>query len=184
MIPELTGVLRDGVLVLPYIDNSPNLSLIDDTRIGSCWKFPQDAGQLGFRTSEMLFPTHVTIDHIPFEVALDIGQAPRSMALWGAVDGSRNIESLRDTLGDLSPSILSHIGRGAPPFAANLTFVILATFEYDIYSQGNAQTFPLLPLIVDSRMSFGVFVLDIFGNWGGDATCLYRIRVHGESALQ
>ncbi|PIL24701.1 hypothetical protein GSI_12587 [Ganoderma sinense ZZ0214-1] len=83
VIPELTGIVRDDVLVLPSTDNSPNLSLSDDPRIGSCWKFPQDAGQLGFRTSEILFPTHVTIDHIPIDVAVDIGQAPRSMVLWG-----------------------------------------------------------------------------------------------------
>ena len=76
VIRDLTGILQDNTLVLPSIGNTPNVSLTDDTRVGSCWKFPQETGQLGFRTSEMLFPTHVTVDHIPIEIAADIRQAP------------------------------------------------------------------------------------------------------------
>lgn len=104
------------------------------------------------------------------------------MALWGAIDGNSNTKSIRDSLGNLSSSI-SHFGRTVPRFTANLTFVALTTFEYDIYSPNNVQTFPVEPLVIDAQLFFGVFILDIFNNWGGDATCLYRVRVHGKSAL-
>ncbi|KAI1785307.1 hypothetical protein LXA43DRAFT_844569, partial [Ganoderma leucocontextum] len=180
VIRELTGVPQDDVLVLPPMDNSPNASLTDDMRVGNCWKFPEEAGQFGFRTSEMLYPTHVTIDHIPLEIAADIGQAPRSMALWAAIDGSRNTETLNAISASPHSRIPDHLGRTQPRFNENLTFILLTTFTYDIYSPNNVQTFPIEYVVVDARIFFGVFVLDILSNWGGDATCLYRVRIHGE----
>ncbi|KAI0328922.1 hypothetical protein GY45DRAFT_1218561, partial [Cubamyces sp. BRFM 1775] len=64
----------------------PDIALVDDTHISCCWVFQGEDRQLRLKLSMLIYPTHVTIDHIPMEVAMDISTAPRQMVLWGAVD--------------------------------------------------------------------------------------------------
>ncbi|KAI0364230.1 hypothetical protein BV20DRAFT_956648 [Pilatotrama ljubarskyi] len=155
----------------------PDVALTDDMHIGKCWSVPDVKAQLGIRLSEMIYPTHVSIDHIPAEIAADAGAAPRSMVLWGAVDGPQN-EVLLEELG-LRNALSSFIARSAPPVSFGYIFIPLAAFDYDIHASSTVQTFPVHQAIIDSRMYVGVVVLEITDNWGGNGTCLYRIRVHG-----
>ncbi len=90
VLPELTKVAKGGGWTQPLSGSSPEHAITDDSRIGHCWSIPGSAAQLGIQLSEMIFPTHVSIDHIPVEIAADIGQAPRTVVLWGALDGSVN----------------------------------------------------------------------------------------------
>ncbi|PIL26903.1 hypothetical protein GSI_10041 [Ganoderma sinense ZZ0214-1] len=168
-----------GIQDLPS-DSRPEAALSDDIRIGSCWLVPGSAAQLGLRLSAMIHPTHVSIDHIPFEIAADIGRAPRLMHLWGGVDGDTNearLDGLSHTSRIAIPQTRLRIG---PKVTHGYKFVRLGSFEYDIRSSSHVQTFALEPSFTDSGMYFGVVVLEIASNWGANATCLYRLRVHGD----
>lgn len=181
LLPELTAVAgARGVLRARERGTRAEAALDDDTRIGNCWSIPGTGGQLGFRLATMIRPTHVSIDHIPSEIAADISRAPREIALWGGIDGpyedilhnfTRFHHVAPPTVGDRSAPFVTH----------GYNFALLAHFEYDIRSTAHIQTFGLLPYIVESDMVFGVVVLEILSNWGGKSTSLYRVRVHGEA---
>ncbi|KAI1783091.1 UNC-like C-terminal-domain-containing protein [Ganoderma leucocontextum] len=181
VLPELTKLVTPkGVTDLPS-GSCPDAALNDDMRIGNCWLVSGSAVQLGLRLSNMIHPTHVSIDHIPFEIATDIGRAPCSMLLWGGVDGETNQAHLRN----LEPSHHVHArharGRTGPKATRGYDFVLLGSFEYDIRASSHVQTFTLEPEFAEAGMYFGVVVLEITSNWGADSTCLYRFRIHGDA---
>ncbi|TFK80344.1 hypothetical protein K466DRAFT_504052 [Polyporus arcularius HHB13444] len=184
VLPELTKVAKGGGWTQSSSGSSPEYAITDDSRIGHCWSIPGSAAQLGIQLSQMIFPTHVSIDHIPLEIAADIGQAPRTVVLWGALDGSVNESRRRHAFASSKvpvPALL--YGRTAPKTTSRHKFILLGSFEYDIRGTYAVQTYPLDWCVVDSDLYFGVVVLEILDNWGGNATCLYRARVHGEPAL-
>lgn len=156
----------------------PNASLIDDLRIGRCWALAGGEGQLGVKLSKMIYPTHVTIEYSPEGFATHRNQAPRSMVLWGAVDGTSNQDRLRTT--GPNPTLIATISRSSPPLTHGHPFVPLALFEYDIHARSHVQTFSLDPYVLRSGIDVGVVILQVTSNWGGDSTCIYRVRVHGE----
>ncbi|RDX40494.1 hypothetical protein OH76DRAFT_1459489 [Lentinus brumalis] len=184
LLPELTRVAKGTGWIMPPSGSAPQEALTDDVHIGRCWLIPGTVAQLGVQLSEMIHPTHVTIDHIPLEIAADIGQAPRTVVLWGAIDGSVNEARRRRTFASFRvtpPAIL--FGRAEPHVTARKTFILLGSFEYDIRAGAPTQTFPLDWHVVESDLYFGVVVLEILDNWGGNSTCLYRVRVHGEPRI-
>ncbi|KAI0827481.1 hypothetical protein BC628DRAFT_1303745, partial [Trametes gibbosa] len=185
IIPALTS---------PHVDRSrqrspppshtpgPEAVIEDDTAIGRCWTISR-SGQVGLSTPAVIYPTHVTIEHIPRHVAVDIGRAPRHMILWGVVDGLPNVHRLgwlHDHHDMEFPLDTPFQARFAPPISATYAFVALAAFEYDISSDSPIQTFAVYDRIMASQMDFGIFVLEVVDNWGGVDTCLYRIQLHGE----
>ncbi|KAI0720090.1 hypothetical protein C8T65DRAFT_706084 [Cerioporus squamosus] len=164
--------------------SNAQLAITDDLRVGQCWSIPGSAAQLGLRLSDLMHPTHVSIDHIPAEIAAHIDEAPRAMVLWGAVDGSTNESHLLNITERTNASSIPALrGRSQPSHTCDHTYVPLAWFEYDIRSPSHVQTFKIGQHIIDAGMYTGVMVLEILGNWGGSSTCLYRVRIHGEPRI-
>lgn len=182
VVPDLTVILSpDG-----QISHGPeallkraDYAITDDLRVGQCWSIPGSTAQLSLRLSELMHPTHVSIDHIPAEIAARIDEAPRTMILWAAVDGSVN----KNIAEYANYSIPGLRGRSQPPHTCGHTYIPLATFEYDIRAPSHVQTFMIGQHLIDAGVYTGVVVLEILGNWGGSSTCLYRIRVHGETLI-
>ncbi|RDX40140.1 hypothetical protein OH76DRAFT_1490545 [Lentinus brumalis] len=102
--------------------------LDEDMHSGSHWFIPDSQGQVGIKLPALIYPTHVTIDHIPREIAADIRQAPRQMVLWGLLDGAGNEQRRLAFLDKFRSSPLNLTG-DAPPIAPNVTFLPLAAFE-------------------------------------------------------
>ncbi|KAI0690832.1 hypothetical protein C8T65DRAFT_552193, partial [Cerioporus squamosus] len=150
----------------------------DDFRLEGCWKISGQRGQIGVALTEPVYPTHVTVDHMPSALAKDVQQAPRHVLLWGVVDGAENLGRYTTLLSNLS-SVVTH-GQSGPLIDQGFPLVPLATFEYNIRAGYHVQTFPVHPPILQSGIDFGLVVLEVVDNWGSDATCLYRFRVHGE----
>ncbi|KAI0648771.1 hypothetical protein C8Q79DRAFT_1007363 [Trametes meyenii] len=69
VLDELTSPLDTSNLAV-----GPHLALDKDLRIGRCWRFPGPNGQLGISIPEFIRPTHVSINHIPRVIAVDIGE--------------------------------------------------------------------------------------------------------------
>lgn len=178
VLTELTVPAPAGNTQKLLEQHPPTMALVDDIRVGQCWPFAGEKGQLGLKLSELMHPTHVTIDHIPLEFAADAGQAPREMVLWGAVDSPINEERLRASIPNAT--LLASINHSSPPVTHDFLYTPLASFEYNIHARSHVQTFSLDPYVERSGMDFGVMVLELLSNWGGDTTCLYRVRVHGK----
>lgn len=175
IVDELTSPLNG-----PYTHSTPALVLDDDTRIGHCWLFSGSQGQIGISTPAFIHPTNVTIEHIPRAIAADIRQAPRKMILWGVVDGLEN-QWIYKTVGERTRGTL---GRNHPPVTRDeYSFVELADFVYDITHSRDVQTFAVRSEYRNIGMDVGLFVLEIVDNWGAESTCVYRVRIHGETGL-
>ena len=162
---ECPSTLRHpaDVLIRPNLDG------------GGCWTVANVQGQVAIALHDHIFPSHFTIDHVPVALAADPNQAPREVRVWGALDGRVNKERYQTYLA-------SNDDRPSPPYPTivhDYTFVHLADLEYDIRSKRHIQTFPIGEHIAQARLSFGVYVFQVLSNWGGDTTCIYRIRIHG-----
>lgn len=160
---------------------SPSLALNDDSRIGQCWSFPSASGQLGIILPTPIIPSQVTIDHIPMEIAANIGQAPRTMILWGLLDGTENMRKWYLSRRTHPTSALLQ-GRQGPQDVSGHSYAPLAILEYNIHGKWPIQTFTVFDYVQNFQMDFGVIVLEIIDNWGASNTCVYRARLHGYSA--
>ncbi|OJT07707.1 SUN domain-containing protein 1 [Trametes pubescens] len=156
--------------------DDPHIAIDDDVRVGKCWKFRTFPFQLGIRLPLLLRLSHVSIEHSPTEMAVDMGQAPRNMTLWGVVEGKSNTEIFRA----LTPGGGGGGGTPqAPVIARGLVWAPLASFAYDIHDKHPLQSFSVQHPYKDSDLSFGIVALEVHDNWGSDTACLYRFRVHG-----
>ncbi|TFK79279.1 hypothetical protein K466DRAFT_473880, partial [Polyporus arcularius HHB13444] len=158
--------------------SAPEAALRDDLRVGECWLVRSSSAQLGVGLQSFVAPTHITIDHIPLEIAADIGEAPRTMFLWGLVEGAGNLAIYRN-LTERGEVLSAIVDRQGPLHRDNSPYVLLASFDYNIYAPFHIQTFSISSVAIEEGMYFGVVVLEILENWGAETTCLYRIRIHG-----
>ncbi|RDX39920.1 hypothetical protein OH76DRAFT_1367002, partial [Lentinus brumalis] len=184
------ALAADGARIAPKLTSSfdntsdarpPTNILDEDMRSASCWAFPDDHAQVSIKLHEFIYVTHITIDHIPRDIATNIQEAPHRIVLWGIVDGKGNQDRRKAALESLHMSPLSRLGDG-PPVKAQGTFLPLAAFDYDIDAQSHVQTFPVDPAVIASRIYFGAVVIEVKSNWGADFTKVYRVRIHGDVA--
>ncbi|KAI0643031.1 hypothetical protein C8Q79DRAFT_916249 [Trametes meyenii] len=184
--PRDFALAIDGArVVLEYTPEhttkNPADSIIrDNLHGGSCWTLHGSQGQFGIATLTPILPMNVTIDHAPREVVEDIHQAPRRVVVWGVVEGPSNQAKYAEFRSSLEYSL----ERRAPPRNSGQTFIALSAFEYDVNSPRYVQTFPVFDGVLESRMSFGVFVFEIESNWGAPTTCVYRARLHGRGTIR
>lgn len=163
---------------LSLIYSSPLYAIDEDSRVGHCWSIPQRSGQLGIILAQPVIPSHVTIQHIPRNVAADISVAPRAMILWGVVDGAKNRERIQRMPNWPHHPLLKR--RRGPPYRSSYIFAPLSVIEYSISDKAHTQTFAVYDHIQNARLDFAIVVLEILDNWGSDETCLYRVMIHGQ----
>ncbi|KAH9894055.1 hypothetical protein C8Q73DRAFT_790647 [Cubamyces lactineus] len=172
IVPDLTS--PSALTTSP--SNNPDNVLTGDLHDNACWLFHGSRGQVGIRLPDYLIsPTHFALDFTLH--SLLYSRAPRRIVLWGIVDGDANtwiydtqLEHYRNTVG--------HLGDG-PARSQGYTFLALSESKYDGLAPFSLQTFRIADAVVESRMTFGVLVLEVRSNWGGAYTGICRIRVHG-----
>ncbi|OJT02570.1 hypothetical protein TRAPUB_6892 [Trametes pubescens] len=143
-----------------------------------CWSFVGGHGQLGIRLARLIRPNHLGIDNRSGQRG-DFIHSPRKIIIWGLVDGPDNMEIYDNKLKEYRDTLATRTGT-APPLAAGYTFIVLSELEYDIYAAYPDQSFRINPPVAATEMYFGVVVVEIRGNWGGNVTELCRVRLHGE----
>ncbi|WWC89963.1 uncharacterized protein L201_004892 [Kwoniella dendrophila CBS 6074] len=180
IIPQLTSdtlVLSKSSKINKFLTGSkdiqgrpPATALHPDISVGSCWPFKGDRGSLGVMLTKKIVPTHFTIEHAPKELALDMKSAPKVIQVMGVIDNEEDKKKFTEywTENDISDATIpDHLPLG--------------TVTYDAKSISNIQTFPISEEIPKLGISIGIVIFKIESNYGGDFTCLYRVRVHGES---
>lgn len=158
---------------------------------GDCWcaastKQPNDPAdvemdgnegrytQLGVYLSHDIFPDEIVIEHLPLETTPSPNSAPKDIEIWGEFS---HLPPLDFSALMMGPHPIKEL-QWHPPMA------LLGRFRYDAVANEKEgkylQTFRL-DVNQGNRDEHWVkkLVLRVNSNWGGDNTCLYRVRVHG-----
>ncbi|KAI6006084.1 hypothetical protein EDD15DRAFT_2154664 [Pisolithus albus] len=180
-----------GVYHLPAItsrgklshNGSLDLALTPILDEGDCWLLPQPTGHLGIRLASPVAVMHFSIEHAAILMMNQWRDEPRSMILWGFLEGVSNIGRFHGSpqlrgLSYSQPAVeVMEACKKAHPYGF---FVELAHVRYDPLDEANnRQTFPIHPDMHAAGLDFGIVVLEIWSNWGAENTCLYGFRIHG-----
>ncbi|KAK8869764.1 hypothetical protein IAR55_000332 [Kwoniella newhampshirensis] len=178
VIPQLTSdtlVLQTASKVGKWIMGSkdvqgrpPATALHPDISVGSCWPFKGDQGSLGVMLTRRVVVSDITIEHAASELALDTSTAPKVIQVMGILDDDEEKQKFQQywtTRGNAE---------------SQPDYLPLGSFTYEPTALSHIQTFPVASDIVDLGIKVGVIVFKVESNWGGQFTCLYRVRVHGD----
>lgn len=167
----------------------PELALSPELHLGYCWAMLGSNGTLGVALARTIMPRAITIDHVAKPLLLQVHSAPRDMEVWivpepedretALVPARWNDEELMTASGaELlgGPANLQH-----HRFRGTM-FVRLANFTYNIHGTHPTQTFAVPNEVTGLRLRTDTALFKFLNNWGNeDYTCVYRIRVHGDS---
>ncbi|KAG9121962.1 hypothetical protein FRC07_001856, partial [Ceratobasidium sp. 392] len=179
--PGWRGMLGIGTVY----GRSPAVALVPDINVGNCWPFAGSQGQIAVLLSRSVRVDSVTIDHASKDVAYDLKAAPRKFVVWGLVEGADNLAKLAQYRKQAETQSI-----GANPEsevqaeeAPSQDSIKLAEFEYDINESSHIQTFAVPDDVRAAGIDVGVVIFKIRSSWGDpNFTCIYRVRVHGETA--
>ncbi|KAI0317090.1 hypothetical protein OF83DRAFT_1172287 [Amylostereum chailletii] len=186
VIPQWTTVSL-GQSALPHNVLEP---AIPD---GSCWSLPTISGLLGISFDRPILPIEITIIHSP---TIPIDQAPRTVVIWGLLDGDENIQQmqpfrsviqrLKDRLSPppASPAYNSAIQRLKLTLPASDAdqigaLVPLTAFEFDPKPGALYQRFPFHGVVLEWGLDWTSVVVQIHDNWGANLTSLCQVEIRG-----
>ena len=142
--------------------------------INRCWEFHGNCGQLGFTLTSMLNVSWVSVAY-----SSDLANAPRSMVLWGVVDGQGPMASLSKQ-DELLRMLRGYLSEGHPlPFPVHETYVPLARMEYNPHLAATEQSSSVFKEVKDLKFAIGIVVVQVLSNWGSIDTHLCHIGIHG-----
>ncbi|KAI6041184.1 hypothetical protein EDC04DRAFT_2566062, partial [Pisolithus marmoratus] len=138
-------------------------------------------GQIAIAFQDVVHVMHVMVDHIPVGLTNTTERAPRKLLLWGMVDGKDNLVKYHSLCNSATGALCGLLtAHTAPALSHSMPFIPLARFDYNIHATNHTQLFPILDSVAATGMDFGVVVLEILDNWGGELTCLYWVGIYGE----
>ncbi|KAI0658041.1 hypothetical protein C8Q70DRAFT_918421 [Cubamyces menziesii] len=185
------ALVRDGARIVPQLTATGNMSLLmpadgavekaiqDPLHLRpTCWSFVGDRGQIGIRLSQKVIPTYIALNFA--RPTVSASYAPQQVVLWGVVDGGANQLIFDKGLREYRDAT-TYLGAG-PRESLGFTFLALADVEYDPSLAFPLQTYSVESAVIDSRMVFGIVVVEIRGNWGGGRTSVCGLRIHGQVA--
>lgn len=148
-------------------NNAPLTALQTWDEPGDCWCAAQsDSGktQLGIQLGEPMYPTQLTIEHLPRSSAPgeDISSAPQNIELWVQSD---------------EPALVRFAFDGDRCDDGPEGWQCLGKVRYDRSGANHVQTFLLDG---EAQEPVSKVMLRVTTNWGADHTCLYRVRLHGK----
>jgi len=171
------------------ISPPPALAITPSTEVGECWPFPERSGDIGIKLAMPIYVSHVTIDHVSKQQAIEISSAPKNVEFWVRVPVERK-EELQKAVGK-PPGEWYHPNDDTQKKQQQLQtsgsgsnggeWVRVHEFMYDIHTAGSpVQTFELPVDLTRLNITSRLVAFRIVDNWGHpNFTCLYRVRVHG-----
>ena len=129
--------------------------------------------QLGVLMGHDIFPDEVVIEHVPFKITPGPGSAPKEIEVWGDFSHLDRAEFAALMSG---PHPIKEC-QWHPPRG------LLGRFKYSAEDNedGKFIQFFRLDFNQNHKDEYWVrkVVFRITSNWGGENTCLYRVRVNG-----
>ena len=166
---------------------------------GDCWcSAPSEKGkaQVGVLMPYRIYPSKLTVEHVPKQGTLDPASAPKWLEVWIEVeddDQRISVAQARNQLLDttFSSSSSSHYSSSSPSSSpvsdsacstmpVGPDFVCVGKFIYNVNGLNHIQTFDLDIDLQELGVSVQKAVVRVTENWGQEWTCLYRLRMHGE----
>ncbi|KAJ3555323.1 hypothetical protein NM688_g2645 [Phlebia brevispora] len=144
--------------------------------LAHCWIFQGAEAQLAIRLSNYSTVTRIAIEQ-PY-VADEVARSPRQIAVWGLVDGAEDEAHLAGHE-EVYKSLLSRMHTTEDRPVHGHQFVPLAAFTYDAASAG-LQTFAVFHSVAALDLEYGVILVKILNNWGGESTRFCHIGVFGD----
>ena len=137
---------------------------------GDCWcAAPTDCEtQLAVLLPESIYPTEVAYEHFPMGATPDAAMAPLQIQIWAdytALSREDFHDAKRVMFQDRHPTLPE-------------TWLLAGVLEYRISDENYVQTLRLNGA-EDKKWATNKFVFRVTKNYGGQMTCLYRVRVHG-----
>lgn len=135
--------------------------------------------QLGVKLGWKIFPTELTIEHVPAQATRDISAAPKAFELWVQVANASEAKRITKALAGAPHYGGAHCKSRGPNGGKG--WVCVVADEYNIHNHNYVQTFPIGPDAISLGMATERVALRVLENWGNpDHTCLYRVRMTGK----
>ena len=178
----LREALQKVIGVIQPVPLPPLAALSPWADAGDCWcTEPRDGTvkQLGITLDSTIFPTSITIEHIPKAATLNPGATPRDIELWAKVVDPEAREQVRRASNQIYGPDTDDTH-----YKNRLTYdwVRISKFRYDIHSPYHVQTFDMVGDLARFKAATNEFAIRPVSNWGKDVghTCLYRARLQGD----
>lgn len=150
------------------------LSLLDG-RLEPCWSVSASRGYLAIRLAECSTVTKLLLGGPRTQ---DASSNPQDVVIWGVVDGSENVLRLQaasvvlEALHSRLPALAQ-----APPSLTDYPVVPIAVVRLENVT--GPQSFDIMQEIIDLKVDFGLVVVEILSNWGGNVTEMCTLGVYG-----
>ncbi|KAA8652678.1 hypothetical protein EYZ11_001035 [Aspergillus tanneri] len=191
------------ILGSPWADTSPPAqALLPWDGVGDCWcSAPRDGmSQLSVVLGRPIVPEDVVVEHIPRGASVLPEVAPKEMELWveykvlnGTPDKpttflSRDGDLILGNGLSLHEQVMNYLGfayHHQPESAYSddpilgPTFYRVGHWTYNIDGPHHVQRFQLDVVVDMEEIRVEKAVFRVKSNWGGNQTCLYRLRLHG-----
>ncbi|KAJ3872964.1 hypothetical protein F5051DRAFT_140526 [Lentinula edodes] len=159
-----------------YADKAPPLAVLEqEVHVGYCWAFLGPRGHIALALSESIVVTDFTIFYAnPNELTTkELRQAPKIIQLWALAAPNSSQDAVQQKL--IHWKHFSSTNRKPLQLGFSNSFELLANVSFTL-QQGTKQTFSVE---TPTQSPTTVVVVEVLDNWGSEATCLYRIAIHG-----
>ncbi|KAL9109511.1 MAG: hypothetical protein Q9227_005846 [Pyrenula ochraceoflavens] len=138
---------------------------------GDCWcaSPSNDDTHLAIILPEKIYPTEVVYEHFPTRANPNAAMAPRKIQIWADYSGLSRTEF---------EDVKRVMWRDLHPTLPN-TWLLAGVLEYKISDEDYIQTV-MLNGADEMKWATNKFLFRITENYGGQMTCMYRVRVHGK----
>lgn len=166
---------------LSFTQKPPATVLLPWTEVTDCWcAAPANDGsaQISMFLTQELYPDRLVIEHMPAGGTRRIANAPRTIEIWA--DAGTEAEAKR--LGEVIEETIPYRSQKECTKRPSERHICLGKGEYDIHQHNHVQSLPIWTDAKSIGLAVNSFTIRIVNNWGGQRTCLYRLRMIGEQA--
>jgi hypothetical protein len=164
-----------------YQANEPIVALYGWEEPLDCWcasnkSDPETLGnaQFGVTIATHVYPTDITVEHIPRTAVPSVRSAPKDIELWMNIPNTTLYDSVKEesevVLGPTPP-------RGT---AMGKSWLRIGTWRYTPYGVNHVLNFPLQIDLEQMKVPGKEFMIRATTNWDAAFTCFYRIRMGGK----
>ena len=169
-----------GISNPSYVGNRPVTVLLPWTEVTECWcatKTPDGSAQISLLMGEHMYPNSLIMEHIPAQGTRNIKNAPRDIEIWVDVGSEAEVERFAESFERKFAFAAYSKSCTQPP---SPTHICVYQGRYDIHDYNHVQTFPLWIDAIEHGLAVNRITVRIVNNWGGERTCIYRLRLTGD----